>query len=223
MCNSSVCCMADKKKELFSTVQFPSKLKTKLSLSLDREQHSLRASFLLIQGQCYGPISENETGGSDQPISCLRKRGSACKRRGKMRSTCLHNPTERTVTAHSHCGLLHDPALTTSINMTQTMSRLNGIQYQCVTFYFNGCIKIKNNDGKGIAKFLILVWDHNVRTLLHDVTNEIAQREKLFHGPLVAELKVTLIFSMDDVRWLTVEAQSTALPVGSSVQKTKLR
>lgn len=50
------------------------------------------ATFLacLTQGQFYGPISGNETEGSDWPISCLRKHGPASKPRGKK------NPQKRT-------------------------------------------------------------------------------------------------------------------------------
>ena len=84
----------------------PSKMKSKLSRSLDSERHSLHASPLLTQGQVYGPISGNETEGSDQPISCLRKRGSVSKRRDQTRTMCLQNLLERTLTAHSHCWLV---------------------------------------------------------------------------------------------------------------------
>ncbi len=62
--------------------------------------------MLLTQGQFYEPISGNETEGSDQPISCRRKRGSASKRRDKTRRVCLHDLTERMLAAHARCLLV---------------------------------------------------------------------------------------------------------------------
>ena len=111
----------------------PAELKSKLSRSLDRERHSLHASLLLTQGRFYGPISGNETGGSDQPISCLRKRSPASKLRHKARSTCLQPRTAEanhsiswlvglmsTVTAVTgHCSDHHNVLTTDDSNYEQ--------------------------------------------------------------------------------------------------------